>query len=154
MMKNERQKLILQIIQWKKIDTQQELVQELHASGCKATQATVSRDIRELQLMKVAVEGGGYRYAAPEKREISVSERMTRILSDCIVSVTHAGNLVVLKTLSGSANVAAEVIDSLLWPEILGTIAGDNTILIVVQDEACAGEIANRILRYAADRDL
>ena len=148
-MKNDRQKLLLQIIQMKDINTQEDLVRELRARGHKVTQATVSRDIKELQLMKVAADGGGYRYAEPEKREISITERMMRILSDSMVSADHAGNLVVMKTLSGSANVAAEAIDTLDWPEILGTIAGDNTVLIVVRDAECAGETAERIIRFS-----
>ena len=148
-MKNERQKLLLQIIQMKDVNTQEDLVRELRNRGYKVTQATVSRDIKELQLMKVAAEGGGYRYAEPEKREVSITERMMRILSDSMVSVEHAGNLLVMKTLSGSANVAAEVIDTLDWPEILGTIAGDNTILIVVRGTECAEETAQRIIRFA-----
>ena len=152
-MKNERQQLILRIIQMKNIDTQEGLVRELRAHGNPATQATVSRDIKELQLVKVALDGGGYRYAEPEKREGSVSERLIRILSDSMVGADYAGNLVVAKTLSGSANVAAEVIDSLEWPEALGTIAGDNTILIVARDEESAGIIAQRILRYASGTD-
>ncbi len=152
-MKNERQKLILQILQLKNIDTQQKLVQELRAHGNLATQATVSRDIKELQLIKVAVEGGGYRYAEPEKREGTVSSRMIRILSDSMVSVNYAGNLVVVKTLSGSANIAGEVIDSMEWPEIIGTIAGDNTIMIVVRDEGRAAEIAARIRLYAGSNE-
>ncbi len=152
-MKNERQKMIQQIIQLKDIETQEDLVRELQARGSKATQATVSRDIKELQLVKVAVEGGGYRYAEPEKREISVNERMMRILADSMVNVDQAGNLIVMKTLSGSANVAAEVIDTLEWPEILGTIAGDNTVLIVVREEKYAVETAERIIRFAGGRE-
>ena len=105
----------------------------------------MSRDIRELRLIKVAAKGGGFKYAKPEKHEIAVSERLTRILTDSLVHVDSSGNIIVVKTLSGSANVAAEAIDNLGWAEILGTIAGDNTIFVVVRDETEAAEISDRI---------
>ena len=109
------------------------------------TQATISRDIRELRLVKVASKNGGFKYAKPEKHEIAVSERLARILTDSMVSVDYSGNIIVVRTISGSANVAAEAIDNLGWTEILGTIAGDNTIFIVVREEADTAEISGRI---------
>lgn len=148
-MKADRHRLILKIIALKDIETQHELVQELRNFGYEATQATVSRDIRELRLIKVAAENGGYRYAEPDKQDISVSDRMIRILSDSMIEVRFALNLVVVKTISGSANGAAEVIDSMGWSEILGTIAGDNTILIVTGCEDDASMITGRLERLA-----
>ena len=144
-MKSNRQNEIIQLISSRDIETQEELAAELRRMGYKVTQATVSRDIRELRLIKVASKGGGYKYARPERHEAAVSERLTRILTDSLVNVDHSGNTIVVKTLSGSANVAAEALDTLEWPEILGTIAGDNTIFAVVRNEADAGEIADRI---------
>ena len=132
-MKTKRQNEIIRLIQNGDIETQEELASELRALGYKVTQATVSRDIRELRLIKVAAKGGGSKYAKPERHETAVSERLTRILSDSLVSVDFSGNLIVVKTLSGSANVAAEALDNLGWPEILGTIAGDNTIFVVTR---------------------
>lgn len=144
-MKIKRQDEILRIISSEDIETQEDLVTSLRAIGYKVTQATVSRDIRELRLIKVAAKGGGFKYAKPEKHEIAVSERLTRILTDSLVHVDSSGNIIVVKTLSGSANVAAEAIDNLGWAEILGTIAGDNTIFVVVRDETEAAEISDRI---------
>ena len=144
-MKSNRQNEIIQLISSRDIETQEELAAELRRMGYKVTQATVSRDIRELRLIKVASKGGGYKYAKPERHEAAVSERLTRILTDSLVNVDHSGNTIVVKTLSGSANVAAEALDTLEWPEILGTIAGDNTIFAVVRNEADAGEVADRI---------
>jgi len=144
-MKTERQNEILRIIREREVATQEEIAGALRSRGYRVTQATVSRDLRELQLNKVAMGGGGYRYALPEKSEDAVSQRLTRILRDSLVSVAHAGQMIVVRTLSGSANVAGEAIDTLSWPEILGTIAGDNTIFIVVRSEAEAAEITDRI---------
>ena len=144
-MKAKRQNEIIRLITTGDIETQEDLAAELRNLGFQVTQATVSRDIRELRLIKVASKGGGYKYAKPERHEIAVSERLTRILSDSLVNVDFSGNLIVVKTLSGSANVAAEALDTLGWPEILGTIAGDNTIFMVARDPAEAGEVVSRI---------
>ena len=151
-MKSKRQNEIIRLIASRDIETQEELASELRALGYKVTQATVSRDIRELRLIKVASKGGGFKYAKPDRHEIAVSERLTRILSDSLVNVDSSGNIIVVKTLSGSANVAAEALDNLGWPEILGTIAGDNTIFIVTRTEADTTEITNRIRRLTDHR--
>ena len=146
-MKSKRQNEIIRLIASGDIETQEELAAELRDLGYKVTQATVSRDIRELRLIKVPAKGGGFKYAKPDRHEIAVSERLARILADSLVNADASGNIIVVKTLSGSANVAAEALDNLGWPEILGTIAGDNTIFIVVQHEADTLEITNRIRR-------
>lgn len=151
-MKTKRQNEIIQLISAKDIDTQEELASELRAKGYKVTQATVSRDIRELRLIKVSSKNGGFKYAKPERHEIAVSERLTRILTDSLVNVDSSGNIIVVKTLSGSANVAAEALDNLGWQEILGTIAGDNTIFIVVRNETDTAEITNRIRKLTDHR--
>ena len=131
---------------------QEELAEELRKNGYKVTQATVSRDIRELRLLKVAANGGGFKYARPERHETAVSDRLTRILNDSLVNVDFSGNMIVVKTLSGSANVAAEALDNLGWEEILGTIAGDNTIFIVAKNETDTIEITNRIRKLTDHR--
>ncbi|MBP5727893.1 MAG: arginine repressor [Clostridia bacterium] len=151
-MKSSRQDEILRIIREKDVETQEELAAELRETGYKVTQATVSRDIRELRLIKVAANGGGFKYARPERRETAVSDRLTRILNDSLVNVDFSGNMIVVKTLSGSANVAAEALDNLGWDEILGTIAGDNTIFIVAKNEADTMEITNRIRKLTDHR--
>ena len=151
-MKTKRQNEILQIITARDIETQEELASSLRALGYQVTQATVSRDIRELRLIKVAAKEGGFKYAKPENHETAVSERLTRILTDSLVSVDASGNIIVIKTLSGSANVAAEALDHLGWPEILGTIAGDNTIFMVVRNENDTAEITSRIHKLTDNR--
>ena len=151
-MKTKRQDEIIRLIQACDIETQEDLAAELRVLGYKVTQATVSRDIRELRLIKVAAKGGGFKYAKPERHEVAVSERLTRILADSLLNVEAAGNLIVVQTLSGSANVAAEALDNLGWPEIMGTIAGDNTIFIAARNEADTIEIAERIRKLTDHR--
>ncbi len=151
-MKSKRQDEIIRVISSRDIETQEELASALRMLGYKVTQATVSRDIRELRLIKVAAKGGGFKYAKPEKHEIAVSERLERILTDSLVSVDASGNIIVVKTLSGSANVAAEAIDNLGWPEILGTIAGDNTVFMVVKNTDDTVEISERIKKLTEHR--
>ena len=148
-MKTSRQEEILQIIESYEIETQEELANQLRARGYKVTQATVSRDIKELRLIKIAGQRSAYRYARPGRHESAVNDRMIRLLSDSTVGTDYAGQMVVVKTLSGSANVAAEAIDNMNWEEVLGTIAGDNTIFVAVRNESFAAEIAGRIRKLA-----
>ena len=143
-MKNARQAAILSIIEQYDIETQEELAGKLKAMGIVVTQATVSRDIKELRLLKVLSGSGGYKYATADKAEHGLSERFVRMFKDSVLSISYAGNIVVIKTLAGSANVAAEAIDSMHLSEILGTMAGDNTILAIVQNEADAETTVNR----------
>ena len=143
-MKNIRQTAILSIIEQNDIETQEELAGKLRDMGIVVTQATVSRDIKELRLLKVLSGSGGYKYATADKAEHGLSERFVRMFKDSVLSVSSAGNIVVLKTLSGSANVAGEAIDSMRLPEILGTMAGDNTVFAVVQNETEAVETVKR----------
>ena len=151
-MKINRQNEIIRIISSADIETQEELASELRKNGFNVTQATVSRDIRELRLIKSPSKNGGFKYAKPERHEVAVSERLTRILTDSLVNADSSGNIIVVKTLSGSANVAAEALDNLGWPEILGTIAGDNTIFIVTRNETDTSEITGRIRKLTDQR--
>ena len=130
-MKSARHNLILEIIELKDIETQEELAEELKNHGVKVTQATVSRDIKELRLLKVLSEHGGYKYATVERAEKGMNDRFIRILAESVVSMECVSHMMVIKTLSASAAAAAEAIDSMKWSEVLGTIAGDNTILII-----------------------
>ena len=143
-MKNARQTAILSIIEQNDIETQEELAGKLKEMGIAVTQATVSRDIKELRLLKVLSGSGGYKYATADKAEHGLSERFVRMFKDSVLSINFAGNIVVIKTLSGSANVAAEAIDSMHLPEILGTMAGDNTVLVIVKNETEAAQTVNR----------
>ncbi|MCR4708458.1 MAG: arginine repressor [Clostridiales bacterium] len=135
-MKNDRQNLIREIIREKPVRTQAELAEELERRGMSVTQATLSRDIRSMHLIKVQGEDGEARYAPGEREDHGLSDRLARILRDSVISMDSAGNLAVIRTLSGSAHVAAEAIDTAAWPEVVGTIAGDNTILVIVRSEA------------------
>ncbi|MGN0745341.1 MAG: arginine repressor [Aristaeellaceae bacterium] len=144
-MKTVRQMAILDIIAKQDVETQEELAEALRTRGIQVTQATVSRDIKELRLLKVLTPSGSYKYATADKAENGLSERFIRMLAESLLSVAASNNLIVVKTLSGSANVAAEALDSLHWPEILGTLAGDNTILLIIRTEAEAPEVVRRI---------
>lgn len=144
-MKTVRQVAILDIIEKNEIETQEELADALRQRGIKVTQATVSRDIKELRLLKVLTPMGTYKYATADKAENGLSERFIRMLAESLLSVAASNNLIVVKTLNGSANVAAEALDSLHWPEILGTIAGDNTILLVIRATEDVPSVLGRI---------
>ena len=132
-MKSARQIAILEIIAENAIETHEELADALRLRGFQVTQATVSRDIKELRLVKGLSHDGIYRYVSSDKSESSLNERFIRMFSDTVISIDHAYNQIVIKTLSATAGIAAETIDGLHWPEILGTIAGENTILLIVR---------------------
>lgn len=143
-MKARRQALIREIIEEQSIQTQEELAQALREHGMVVTQATVSRDIKDMHLLKVLAEDGSYRYATMDKEEQGTSDRLIRMLSDSVVDLASANNLIVIRTLPGSAHVAGEAIDSLKWPEVIGTIAGDNTILVIARSNEEVGTIIKR----------
>lgn len=132
-MKSARQIAILEIIAEQPVETQEDLADALRSHGFQVTQATVSRDIKELRLVKALSADGSYRYVTSDKNENTLNERLIRMFSETVISISYAYNQIVLKTLSASASIAAETIDSLQWPEILGTIAGENTILMIVR---------------------
>ena len=134
-MQYSRHSKILEIIEAKDVETQDELANELRASGFQVTQATVSRDIKEMRLIKVLTKDGRYKYASIREKEGAVNDRFLKIYRNSVISVDHAGNIIVIKTLVGSANAAAVSIDALNIKEIVGTIAGDDTIFLVVRDE-------------------
>jgi transcriptional regulator of arginine metabolism len=131
-MRFSRQSKILELISTQEVDTQNRLAELLRREGFEVTQATVSRDIKELNLVKVQGENGRSRYAQPSTREKSDNVRFRNILKEVVLSVTPAENLIVVKTVSGCGNAAAEAIDNSNAPGILGTLAGDNTVLVIV----------------------
>ncbi|MCI7735734.1 MAG: arginine repressor [Clostridiales bacterium] len=143
-MKARRQALIREIVESQSIQTQEELAQALGERGLLVTQATVSRDIKEMHLLKVLAEDGSYRYATMDKEEQGTNDRLIRMLSDSVVSMDSANNLIVIRTLPGSAHVAGEAVDCLKWPEVLGTIAGDNTILVIVRSNEDVDAVMRR----------
>ena len=133
-MKNDRQKAILDIIAAQNIETQEELGAQLQQHGFRVTQATISRDIKELHLIKVQAERGVYKYAVNEASAVLNTERMVRIFREVAVSVQGSGNIVVINTLSGSGPAAGEAIDNFGIEEFIGSLAGDNTVFVVTEE--------------------
>lgn len=145
-MKARRQMKILEIIRDEVIETQEELARRLANEGMNVTQATISRDIKELSLIKIPTGDGRYKYALPDDQySASASERMKRVLSDYCVGFDYSENLVLVKTLSGMAPGVGEAIDALRWKEIVGTVAGDNTVLVVVRPKEAVHYVVERL---------
>lgn len=134
-MKEQRQSRILSLIQKNEIGTQEDLASSLEREGFHVTQATVSRDIRELKLTKVAARSGGQKYVALANVEQQVSEKVIRVFRDAFVSIDHAGNTIVIRTLIGMGNAVAAAVDAFNIQEIIGTLAGDDTIFCLVKHE-------------------
>ena len=133
-MKFKRQAAILDIITTNEIKTQEELSAHLRERGYNATQATISRDMKEHRLIKVASHSGGYQYSTPEQSSSATHmSRLKNIFRECVVKVDRAQNLVVLKTLVGMANAAAAAIDAMKIRDIVGTLAGDDNILVILR---------------------
>ena len=144
-MRYARQTKILEIIKAQEISTQEELAAKLKEAGYNATQATVSRDIKELGLVKVAGHQKRSCYADSPKVPERILDKYGKILTDTIISVKSSENLIIIKTLSGCAGAAAEVIDRVPDDQILGTIAGDNTILLIVDSKDNVEFVMNMI---------
>ena len=138
-MKNKRQNLILEIIQNRDIETQHQLMAALRAKGISTTQATLSRDIKQLRLVKELAPMGGYRYVAAARGELSVNEeRLRTIFQKSVTSFDVAQNLIVLKTLPGMANAAAYTLDSIELADLVGTLAGDDTVFVAMRSNEAA----------------
>ncbi|HBF76868.1 MAG TPA: arginine repressor [Clostridiaceae bacterium] len=140
-MKITRHARILEIIGQKDIETQEELVDELKKLGMDVTQATVSRDIKELKLIKVLSNNGKYKYAAINHGENILSEKLVGIFAQTVIHIDYVNNIIVLKTIAGSAPAAAEAIDSLGWEGIVGSVAGDNNIFVLTRSDEKAQEL-------------
>ena len=144
-MKRNRQEKLLELISRYEIVTQDELFVRLRENGYSATQATISRDIRELQIAKMTTGRGTYRYVLPKHADPSPAVNFSAALIDSIINVQYAQNLVVLKTYPGLASAVAAGIDRMQANQILGCVAGDDTILIVTQDEDCARMLSEQV---------
>jgi transcriptional regulator of arginine metabolism len=144
-MKIARHAKILEIINNKDIETQEELAEELKKSGMDVTQATVSRDIKELKLIKVLSDSGRYKYASISPTENILSDKLVAIFTQTVLLIDYVNNTVVVRTISGSAPAAAEAIDSLNFDGIVGTLAGDNTIFILTRSNEKAEEIVGKL---------
>lgn len=128
-----RQLKILDIISKHDVDTQEELVDYLRSEGFAVTQVTVSRDIKEMGIIKtLSSDGRHYKYAAQQTKEATAADKFLSMFKNTVISIKSSGNLIVLKTEAGSAGPAAELIDKLSYDEVLGVIAGDNTIFVAV----------------------
>ena len=133
-MKGLRHAKIREIVEQNIIETQEELAEALNRQGIKVTQATVSRDIKELMLLKVPKGDGQYRYAFPAEAQVNFSQsRMARNFQDSVINIDSSQNIIVLRTIPGAAQSVASTIDYLKWPEILGTVAGDDTIFVLIK---------------------
>lgn len=138
-MKSKRQEQILALIQDHDIETQEQLLDELKKSGFQATQATISRDIKQLRIIKELGPNGTYRYvSSPKPVEHAFSAKLNMIFRQCVTSIDYAQNLIVIKTMPGLANAACSAIDKLELPEMLGTLAGDDTCVVIMRDNASA----------------
>lgn len=147
-MKFQRQLKILELVENSEINTQEELSERLKALGFDVTQATVSRDIKELRLVKTLTQEGKYRYVAGAREPQSdILTKFRTILKESVVKVDFAMNIVVIKTLSGMAMAAAEVIDNMTTLDVVGSIAGDNTILLIARTEQAALKLAGELGR-------
>ena len=149
-MKKPRQEKLKELITQYEIETQDELIAMLRQHGYDVTQATVSRDIRELHISKMPTGKGTYRYAVPKATQKTEGIHFNSALIDSIKSVDYACNLVVLKTASGLAPAVAVGIDGMSLPNLLGCVAGDDTIMIVARDEQCAADIAAQMQELIA----
>ena len=145
-MKNSRQAMILEIISQENIETQEQLLNRLQARGIRCTQATISRDIKQLHLMKEPIGQGAYKYAVSGNRtKLNVAEKLRTIFRECIVSIDYAQNIVVVKTMLGLANGACSALDNMEMNDIVGSLAGDDTALLVMRNAEAAELLCQEI---------
>ena len=145
-MKSQRQAKILEIISNKNIETQEQLLAELQAEGFRGTQATISRDIKELRIVKELTSLGTYRYTtSANDLGSSFTARLNTIFRECVISFDYAQNIIVVRTLPGLASAAGSAIDAMNLHSIVGTLAGDDTVMIVMRDTNAAATLCGEI---------
>lgn len=132
-MKINRHAKIVELVNSRHIETQEELARYLKEAGFRATQATVSRDIRDLKLMKVPTDDGRQKYTVQRTVEAQISEKYVRVLKEGFLSMDMAQNILVIKTVSGMAMAVCAAVDSMKWSEVVGSIAGDDTIMCAIR---------------------
>jgi transcriptional regulator of arginine metabolism len=149
--KNQRQHRIIQFVEQQAVTSQSQLVELLAAAGVHATQATVSRDLEEIGAVKVRAAGGESVYAVPElpKDRVAPEEHLKRVLGDWVVEVAASANVVVVRTPPGSAHVVASALDRAALAEIVGTVAGDDTIMVVAAERVGGAKLARRLAGLA-----
>ena len=146
MNKGQRHIRIRDIITNNEVETQDQLVDKLKSAGVDVTQATVSRDIKELHLIKVPLPDGRYKYSLPQVHKFNTEDKLRRMMADAFISIDSAGYFIVLKTLPGNAHAVGSLVDNLSWDEMLGTICGDDTCMIICRDETVTQEVKERLL--------
>ncbi len=153
-MKSVRQEKILQLIEQNPIDRQEELLRLLHEEGFNVTQATISRDIKELFLVKAATGDGSYRYVSSLQHEkpYHTPNRFEIIFKQAAIKIDAAGNIVLVKCFSGMANAACEVFDSIVWNGVVGTLSGDDTFIIIARTEQDAQILKDQLQQYVATK--
>ncbi len=149
-MKNRRHKMIREIIENNNIETQFQLTDELEKRGFHVTQATVSRDVKELGLVKILTGDNTFKYSFPAGLPTgNIYERAKRMMRDNVLKMVPSDNLLVVRTLPGAAQGVASCIDNLAWQEIIGSVAGDDTILLVVKNKECCKDLLLRLQELA-----
>ena len=149
-MKISRHAKIIELISQYDIETQEELAEYLNSAGFKVTQATVSRDIRDLKLTKVSVGGGKQKYIIHRQEEPEMSEKYMRVLRDGYVSMDMAQNILVIKTVSGMAMAVAAAVDAMRWDEVVGCIAGDDTIMCAIRTVEDTAAVMDKIRKIVS----
>ena len=144
-MKARRQAKILELIKHHVIETQEELAESLGDQGIPVTQATVSRDIKELQLTKVPAGDGRYRYAMPEEMPTASQDKRRRIFQESVLGVDHSENIIIVRSLPGTAPGVASALDHFGWVEMIGSVAGDDTVMVIVKPKEATADLAERI---------
>ena len=145
MLRSNRQSKILEIINSNDVETQEELVNRLAKAGYKVTQATISRDIKELGLVKTQSESGKYKYTTVKTMDFKISNKFINVFREAVISLVVTNNFLVIKTLVGSANAAAMVVDQMNLPELLGSLAGDDTLLLIAASEEDANGLKKKL---------
>lgn len=149
-MKGQRHIRIREIVTNREVETQEELVESLRAAGFNVTQATVSRDMKELHLIKVPLDDGRYKYSMPADLKFNPLQKLKRALHDNFIGIDYTENLVVIKCLPGTANAIGSLIDNLEWSEVMGTICGDDTILMICRTKERSENAVKQILSILA----
>ena len=148
-MKNRRQRRILEIVSNETIGTQKELAERLQQEGFETTQATISRDIKELLLVKVNIGGDRYKYVIAQETPVT-DAKLRRVLREFILSYDYSENLLILNTAPGNANTVASAIDRARWPQVIGTLAGDDTVMLVIKPKEAVQEVVEKIEDYTS----
>ena len=148
-MKNRRQLRILEIVSNETIGTQKELAERLQQEGFETTQATISRDIKELLLVKVNIGGDRYKYVIAQETPVT-DAKLRMVLREFILSYDYSENLLILNTAPGNANTVASAIDRARWPQVIGTLAGDDTVMLVIKPKEAVQEVVEKIEDYTS----